>query len=129
MNPNELHSIEALNQTNASEHLSEREKHLVGLAVTLTRGCIYCSGGRIEKALAAGIPQDTVTATVDLTAWLSRVPAMTGPVRQGIRTHSRREEIHAHGLGRGKKSKGLIWEMEAREGSRIFPLPGRLGRG
>lgn len=68
MNPNELHSIEALNQTNASEHLSEREKHLVGLAVTLTRGCIYCSGGRIEKALAAGIPQDTVNATVDLTA-------------------------------------------------------------
>ena len=68
MTPNELHSIEALTHTNASEHLSEREKHLVGLAVTLTRGCIYCSGGRIEKALAAGIPQDTVTATVDLTA-------------------------------------------------------------
>ena len=68
MNPKDLHSIEALNQANASEHLSEREKHLVGLAVTLTRGCAYCSGGRIEKALASGIPQDTVTATVDLTA-------------------------------------------------------------
>jgi alkylhydroperoxidase/carboxymuconolactone decarboxylase family protein YurZ len=68
MNPNELHSIEALNQTNASEHLSEREKHLVGLAVTLTRGCIYCSGGRIEKAIESGITKETVTATVDLTA-------------------------------------------------------------
>ncbi len=68
MNPDELHSIEALNQTNASEHLSEREKHLIGLAVTLTRGCIYCSGGRIKKALAAGIPQETVNASVDLTA-------------------------------------------------------------
>ena len=68
MNPNELHSIEALNQTNASEHLSEREKHLIGLAVTVTRGCAYCSGGRIEKALASGISQDTVNATVDLTA-------------------------------------------------------------
>jgi len=68
MNPNELHSIEALNQTNASEHLSDREKHLIGLAVTLTRGCIHCSGGRVEKALATGIPQDTVNATVDLTA-------------------------------------------------------------
>lgn len=68
MNPSELHSIEALNQTNASEHLSEREKHLVGLAVTLTRGCIFCTGGRIEKAIAAGIPQESVTATVDLTA-------------------------------------------------------------
>jgi len=68
MNPSELHSIEALNQTNASQHLSEREKHLVGLAVTLTRGCIFCTGGRIEKAIAAGIPQESVTATVDLTA-------------------------------------------------------------
>ena len=68
MNPENLHSIEALNKTNASEHLSEREKHLIGLAVTLTRGCIYCSGGRIEKAVASGISQDTVQATVDLTA-------------------------------------------------------------
>ena len=68
MNPDNLHSIEALNQTNASEHLSDREKHLIGLAVTLTRGCIYCSGGRMEKAIAAGISQDTVQATVDLTA-------------------------------------------------------------
>ena len=68
MNPKELHSMEALDKTNASEHLSEREKHLIGLAVTLTRGCIFCSGGRIEKARAAGIPQDTVHATVDLTA-------------------------------------------------------------
>ena len=68
MNPDNLHSIEALNQTNASEHLSDREKHLIGLAVTLTRGCIYCSGGRMQKALAAGISQDSVQATVDLTA-------------------------------------------------------------
>ena len=68
MNPNGLHSMQALNQANASEDLSDREKHLIGLAVTLTRGCIYCSGGRIEKALATGIPQETVNATVDLTA-------------------------------------------------------------
>ena len=68
MNPSELHSIKALNQANASDHLSEREKHLVGLAVTLTRGCAYCSGGRIEKALAAGITQESVNAIVDLTA-------------------------------------------------------------
>ena len=58
----------ALEQANASEHLSEREKHLVGLAVTLTRGCAYCSGGRMEKALASGITQESVNATVDLTA-------------------------------------------------------------
>ena len=68
MNADDLLSIQSLKKTNASEHLTDREKHLVGLAVTLTRGCIYCSGGRIEKALAAGISQDTVNATVDLTA-------------------------------------------------------------
>lgn len=68
MNPNELHTIEALNQANANEHLSERDKHLIGLAVTLTRGCAYCTGGRFEKALASGITQETLDATVDLTA-------------------------------------------------------------
>ena len=68
MNQDNLHSIQALKQANASEHLTDREKHLVGLAVTLTRGCSYCSGGRIEKARAAGISQETMEATVDLTA-------------------------------------------------------------
>jgi AhpD family alkylhydroperoxidase len=68
MNTNELHCIGALNQANANEHLSEREKHLIGLAVTLTRGCVYCTRGRIEKALASGITQEVLSATVDLTA-------------------------------------------------------------
>ncbi len=68
MNQDNLHSIQALKQANASEHLTDREKHLVGLAVTLTRGCSYCSGGRIEKARVAGISQETMEATVDLTA-------------------------------------------------------------
>ena len=68
MNQDNLHSIKALKQANDSEHLTDREKHLVGLAVTLTRGCSYCSGGRIEKARAAGISQETMEATVDLTA-------------------------------------------------------------
>ena len=30
--------------------LSEREKHLLGLAVTITRGCQVCTRNRIEKA-------------------------------------------------------------------------------
>ena len=68
MNQDGFHSIRALKDANASEHLTDREKHLVGLAVTLTRGCSYCSGGRIDKALAAGVSEETVEATVDLTA-------------------------------------------------------------
>ena len=68
MNPQELHVIQALEKANATEHLTDREKHLIGLAVTFTRGCTYCTGGRIEKALDSGISQETFSATIDLVA-------------------------------------------------------------
>jgi WD40 repeat protein len=44
--------------------LTEREKHLIGLAVTITRGCQVCTRGRIEKAGAAGIGDDVLNALV-----------------------------------------------------------------
>jgi alkylhydroperoxidase/carboxymuconolactone decarboxylase family protein YurZ len=68
MNPQELHIIQALEKANATEHLTDREKHLIGLAVTITRGCTYCTGGRIEKALDSGISQETLGAFTDLVA-------------------------------------------------------------
>ena len=68
MNPQELHVIQALEKANSTEHLTAREKHLIGLAVTITRGCTHCTGGRIEKALQSDITQDTLTATADLVA-------------------------------------------------------------
>ena len=68
MNPQELHVIQALEKANATEHLTDREKHLIGLAVTITRGCTYCTGGRTEKALDSGISKETLTATTDLVA-------------------------------------------------------------
>ena len=36
MNPQELHVIQTLEKANATEHLTDREKHLIGLAVTIT---------------------------------------------------------------------------------------------
>jgi alkylhydroperoxidase/carboxymuconolactone decarboxylase family protein YurZ len=51
-----------------SEHLTNREKHLIGLAVTATRGCIACTGGRLKNALEARIPYATIVAGIDLTA-------------------------------------------------------------
>jgi alkylhydroperoxidase/carboxymuconolactone decarboxylase family protein YurZ len=57
-----------LQTTGQSEHLTDREKHLIGLAVTATRGCIACTGGRLKKALEAGIPYETVVAGIDLAA-------------------------------------------------------------
>ena len=68
MNPQELHVIQTLEKANATEHLTDREKHLIGLAVTITRGCTYCTGGRTEKALDSGISQETFSATIDLVA-------------------------------------------------------------
>ncbi|HIL25497.1 MAG TPA: hypothetical protein EYG19_08875 [Verrucomicrobia bacterium] len=53
---------------NSEYHKAYREKHLIGLAVTITRGCIYCTGGRIEKALDSGISQETLGALTDLVA-------------------------------------------------------------
>jgi AhpD family alkylhydroperoxidase len=57
-----------LRQTHGTALLSEREKQLVGLAVTLTRGCQVCTRGRIEKARAAGLGDDVLNALVGVVA-------------------------------------------------------------
>src|SRR5947209_20376771 len=44
--------------------LTDREKHLIGLAVTMTRGCQVCTRGRIEKARVAGIGDDVLNALI-----------------------------------------------------------------
>ena len=53
-----------LRSTHETSLLTEREKHLVGLAVTMTRGCQVCTRGRIEKARAAGISDEVLNALV-----------------------------------------------------------------
>ena len=68
MNATEFKSYEALTATAESDALTEREKHLIGLAVTATRGCTACTGGRIEKAIETGIDYETVRAAIDLAA-------------------------------------------------------------
>src|SRR5262245_33114969 len=55
---------EYLQVAHGTSLLTDREKHLVGLAVTLTRGCQVCTRGRIEKARAAGIGDDVLNALV-----------------------------------------------------------------
>jgi alkylhydroperoxidase/carboxymuconolactone decarboxylase family protein YurZ len=58
--------LEYLQKTHQTPLLSEREKHLVGLAVTLTRGCQVCTRNRIEKARAAGLEDDVLNALVGI---------------------------------------------------------------
>src|SRR3954468_3333841 len=60
----EFHAATAsLDAAAANKHLSD-----IGLAVTATRGCTHCTGGRIRKAIDGGIPRDAVIAAVDLAA-------------------------------------------------------------
>ena len=54
--------LEFLTNAHATTLLSDREKHLIGLAVTMTRGCQVCTRGRIEKARSAGIGDNVLNA-------------------------------------------------------------------
>jgi AhpD family alkylhydroperoxidase len=60
--------VDHIKKTHATSLLSEREKHLIGLAVTMTRGCQVCTRNRIEKARAFGLTDDELNALVAVTA-------------------------------------------------------------
>ena len=57
---------EYLRKAHETSLLTEREKHLIGLAVTITRGCQICTRNRIEKARSAGIGDDVLNALVGI---------------------------------------------------------------
>lgn len=77
--------VDHIKQTHSSELLSEREKHLVGLAVTMTRGCQVCTRNRIEKAHDIGISDDELNALVAVTAAVnSGVTGATARVAFGM---------------------------------------------
>ena len=77
--------VDHLKATHATELLSDREKHLIGLAVTMTRGCQVCTRNRIEKARAFGISDDELNALVAVTAAVnSGVTAATARTAFGM---------------------------------------------
>jgi AhpD family alkylhydroperoxidase len=76
--------VDHINSTHKTDLLSEREKHLVGLAVTMTRGCQVCTRNRIEKARAIGLTDDELNALIAVTAAVnSGVTAATARVAFG----------------------------------------------
>ena len=60
--------VDHIKQTHSTELLSDREKHLIGLAVTMTRGCQVCTRNRVEKARGIGFTDDELNALVAVTA-------------------------------------------------------------
>ena len=56
--------LDYLKRTPENSLLTDREKHLIGLAVTMTRGCQTCTQGRVEKARLAGIGDDVLNVLI-----------------------------------------------------------------
>ncbi len=73
-----------LRTTHDTKLLSEREKHLVGLAVTLTRGCQVCTRNRIEKARAVEIGNDVLNALVSVVSAVN-AGVSSATAREGFR--------------------------------------------
>ena len=84
MDASEFVISKTLDATGSVNSLTDREKHLIGLAVTLTRGCIVCTGGRIEKAIDAGIDYETIRSTVDLAGAVNAGVTMRTAIRNGL---------------------------------------------
>jgi AhpD family alkylhydroperoxidase len=87
----ETQVVAYVRQAHSTTLLSEREKHLIGLAVTMTRGCLVCTRGRIEKARAAGIDDAALNALVNVVSSVNAgVSAATA--REGFRMADERAE-------------------------------------
>ncbi|MFP6701430.1 MAG: carboxymuconolactone decarboxylase family protein [Planctomycetaceae bacterium] len=77
--------VDHIKQTHSTELLSDREKHLIGLAVTMTRGCQVCTRNRVEKARGIGFTDDELNAVVAVTASVnSGVTGATARVAFGM---------------------------------------------
>ena len=56
-------TLEHFGKADNTPLLNEREKHLIGLAVTMTHGCQVCPQNRIGKARQFGISDSELNAT------------------------------------------------------------------
>jgi len=72
-----------LEHAHAADHLTDREKQLIGLAVSLTRGCVHCTGSRMRKALDSGIPHDALLQAIDIAAAVN-ASVTTSVAMQGL---------------------------------------------
>jgi len=64
----DFQTTKALKEATNNMSLSQREKHLIGLAVTLTQGCDACTKRRFKEAMDDGITKNELTELTDLVA-------------------------------------------------------------
>jgi alkylhydroperoxidase/carboxymuconolactone decarboxylase family protein YurZ len=76
--------VDYIRRSHATDLLTDREKHLIGLAVTMTRGCLVCTKGRIENARVVGLGDEVLNALAAVVAAINAgVSAATA--REGFR--------------------------------------------
>jgi AhpD family alkylhydroperoxidase len=51
--------------------LTDRERHLIGLAVATTKGCPDCTAARMKTSKQAGIPEQVIKEAINLTAGMN----------------------------------------------------------
>ncbi len=89
--------LEFLGKTHLTALLTDREKHLIGLAVTMTRGCQVCTKGRIEKARSSGIGDDLLNAMI----------AAVSAVNAGVTAATAREAFRLADMATGQDCSAL----------------------
>jgi AhpD family alkylhydroperoxidase len=61
--------------------LTERERHLIGITVAVTKGCAECTAARLAKAHAVDIPDEVIRETVNLAAGINSGFVVTAAVK------------------------------------------------
>lgn len=64
-----------------SGSLTERERHLIGIAVAVTKGCPDCTAARLTKAEAEGIQETVIKEAINLAAGINSGFVVTTAVK------------------------------------------------
>ena len=61
--------------------LTERERHLIGITVAITKGCQDCTAARLEKAKQANIDESVIIEAINLAAAINSGFVITTAVK------------------------------------------------
>lgn len=61
--------------------LTERERHLIGITVAVTKGCPECTAGRLARAHQSQIDETVIMEAINLAAGINSGFVITAAVR------------------------------------------------